>query len=364
VRRALASCCAPPFLGAMDFALLAVVAPDVTTARLLPWMFSAFSLPFGALLLPSGRLADRLGRERALRTGLVLFATGTALVAAGSGTAMLLAGRAVAGTGGALMTPAALARLTDAFAAGEPRRRALAAYGTAVVAGFMTGALAGGALATVLGWRAAVGVEAALALAAAAAVGRHDREPAAPRSLLAPARPRRGTVLAALGGAAVTATGVPGILVATTALRDAPPLATGLLLACFGAAIPLAGRIAAAGRPRSVLAGGLAVQGVAIAALGAAGTSRPALGAALAVFGAGHAAANAGAAMAVTAGLRSELQGDAAALLATAQYAGAACGPLALVGLPAVTIGGLACSAGALVAMRPRRASRARHPSR
>jgi hypothetical protein len=68
--------------------------------------------------------------------------------------------------------------------------------------------------------------------------------------------------------------------------------------------------------------------------------------------------------MAVTARLRKELQGDAAALLATAQYAGAACGPLALHGSPAITIGALACAAAALVAMPPGRASRARHPSR
>jgi MFS family permease len=438
VRRTLLTCCAPPLIAAMDFALLAVAAPvaareaslsDETVA----WLFGAFSLPFGALLLLSGRVGGRVGRVRMVRLGLLVFAAGAAAVALGRSPAALLAGRALQGIGAALMTPAALAQLTAAFTDADARRRALAAYGTSVAAGFTCGALAGGALVAAAGWRAAVTAEALAAVAAAAcaagpgtrtggpdaaaaagldvrgalgcgavvlvaalvaggtlppaaglvalglvvpALLAHERRVCAP--LLAPALLRRAATLrGALGGALVTATGVPAVVLVTLYLEDvrsSTPLEAGLLLACFGAAAPLARR-ASAGRvaraPRRLLASGLAVQGAAIAALHPlAAVAWPAgLGAALAVFGAGHVAANAGAAMTVTHAVPAELCDDAAALLATAQYAGAACGPLAL--LPAgggtLPAGALACAAAVTVALpwrAPARRRRARATAR
>jgi MFS family permease len=426
VRRTRATCCAPPFLAAMDFALVAVAAPVVArdaglSAGTVAWLFSASSLPFGALLALSGRLAGRVGRLRMIRLGLLVFAAGAAVVVAGRSPGVLLAGRALQGTGAALMTPAALAHLTAATAAGEPRRRALAAYGASVAAGFTSGAVAGGALIAVAGWREAVAVEAIAALGAAGAAGgpeaaaaraldlggalgcgllvlaltltagsaippeagvvvlavlvpvllAHERRAAEP--LLAPALLRlQATRRAALGGALVTATGVPAIVLVTLQVegaRRSTPLEAGLLLGCFGAAAPLAQRASAgpsraARTPRRLLASGLAVQGAAIMGLGPLGqVAWPAgLAAALAVFGAGHVAANAGAAMTATASVASERRDDAAALLATAQYAGAACGPLAL--LPAgggtLPAGALACAAALSVALPWRAPARRR----
>lgn len=437
MRRTLLTCCAPPFLAAMDFALLAVAAPVAAreaslSAETVAWLFSAFSLPFGALLLLGGRAAGRVGRVKTVRLGLLAFAAGAAVVAAAGSPGLLLAGRALQGTGAALMTPAALAHLTAAFAEPDARRRALAAYGTSVAAGFTCGALAGGALVAAAGWREAVAAEALAAVVAAAATARRDGpEPAGAAGLdlggalgcglvvlalalvaggtvpaeagvlallivvpallaherrvseplLAPALVRSPeTLRGALGGALVTATGVPAVVLVTLYLEDvrsSTPLETGLLLACFGAAAPVARR-ASAGRlartPRRLLASGLGAQGLAIAALHPlAAVAWPAgLAGALAVFGAGHVAANAGAAMTATASVAPALRDDAAALLATAQYAGAACGPLVL--LPAgggtLPAGALACAAAVTVALpwraraRRRRARAAARPPR
>src|SRR5438309_7827145 len=46
------------------------------------WVVTAYALPFGALLLFGGRLADRLGRKRAFQVGVIGFALASALGAA------------------------------------------------------------------------------------------------------------------------------------------------------------------------------------------------------------------------------------------------------------------------------------------
>lgn len=55
------------------------------------WVVTAYSLAFGSLLLIGGRIADLIGRKRALIIGLVGFAGASALAGAASGFEILVA---------------------------------------------------------------------------------------------------------------------------------------------------------------------------------------------------------------------------------------------------------------------------------
>src|SRR5467141_4317377 len=82
--RMLLCCAGAPFLIMLDTNIVAVSLPSI--ARDLrggftdvEWVVSAYILPFAALLMPAGALADRLGRRRMLVIGLSIFtfASGT-----------------------------------------------------------------------------------------------------------------------------------------------------------------------------------------------------------------------------------------------------------------------------------------------
>ncbi|MET9541062.1 bifunctional serine/threonine protein kinase/MFS transporter [Streptomyces sp. NPDC006553] len=135
----------------------------------------AFVVPYAALLLLGGHLADRAGGRRTLLIGLSGFATVSALGSAGVafGPALLITARVLQGGFGALVTAAALALVTTAFPRPMERMRAFGVYATISVGGpvlerFMTGSLP---------WGPVLGVVAILALIAlgAARVLPHDR---------------------------------------------------------------------------------------------------------------------------------------------------------------------------------------------
>jgi DHA2 family methylenomycin A resistance protein-like MFS transporter len=90
----------------------------------LQWVVDAYTLPFAALMLTAGTLADRFGRKRLFLGGLVLFVLGSLLCGLAPTLGWLLAGRAVQGVGAAALSPGSLAVLVAAFA--DPRKRAQA----------------------------------------------------------------------------------------------------------------------------------------------------------------------------------------------------------------------------------------------
>src|SRR5438270_412039 len=79
------------------------------------WVFTAYSLAFGGLLLLGGRLADLFGRRRMLLVGLIGFAVASALGGAATGITTLVIARAVQGAFGAVLAPAALSLFTITF---------------------------------------------------------------------------------------------------------------------------------------------------------------------------------------------------------------------------------------------------------
>ncbi len=117
------------------------------------WVVTAYTLAFGSLLLPGGRLADLLGRKVTFLIGLAGFAVVSAVGGASVSFAMLITARACQGAFAAVLVPSALSLLTTAFTEPKDRSRAFAVYGAIAGAGGAIGLLLGGALTEYLSWR-------------------------------------------------------------------------------------------------------------------------------------------------------------------------------------------------------------------
>src|SRR5580693_7083266 len=117
------------------------------------WVVTAYSLAFGSLLLPGGRLADLLGRKVTFLTGLAGFAGVSAVGGASVNFAMLVTARACQGAFAALLVPAALSLMTTTFTEPKERGQAFGIYGAIASACGAVGLLLGGALTEYLSWR-------------------------------------------------------------------------------------------------------------------------------------------------------------------------------------------------------------------
>src|SRR6202034_1276217 len=103
------------------------------------WVVTAYSLVFGSLLLPGGRLADLLGRKVTFLTGLAGFAGVSAIGGASVNFAMLITARACQGAFAALLVPSALSLLTTTFTEPKERGKAVGVFGAIAVAGRAVG---------------------------------------------------------------------------------------------------------------------------------------------------------------------------------------------------------------------------------
>ena len=158
------------FMFAADYSILNVALPEVGAGvglhlTGLPWVLSAYTLPAAGFMLLFGRLADLFGRRRLFMSGMVLLAGASLLGGLASNPAMLLGARALQGTATAMAVPAALSLITTTFTEGKRRDRALGLNGAILSGGFTVGALVGGALVSLLSWRAGFFVNVPIAVA-------------------------------------------------------------------------------------------------------------------------------------------------------------------------------------------------------
>src|ERR671930_650764 len=91
----------------------------------LEWVFNAYALTFGVLLLTGGKLADLLGRRTIFIVGLLIFTGASRGCGLDGGATSLIAARTVQGVGAALMNPATLSIITATF---PPRQRGTAIW--------------------------------------------------------------------------------------------------------------------------------------------------------------------------------------------------------------------------------------------
>jgi EmrB/QacA subfamily drug resistance transporter len=154
-------------LGAMCFALAMVMLDNTVTNVALPsiqrsfdaslsaleWTVNAYTLSFAVLLVTGGRLGDILGRRRVFLAGVVIFAAASATIAASPNEGWLVAFRAVQGVGAALMMPATLSIITNAFPPQE-RGKAIGTWAGVSAIALAIGPLLGGWLTEDVTWRA------------------------------------------------------------------------------------------------------------------------------------------------------------------------------------------------------------------
>lgn len=124
---------------------------DVSRADL-SWVINAYTIIFAALLVPSGRLADKVGRKRVFLVGVVIFAMSSGLCGLAPSVEMLIAARALQAVGGALLFPASLALILQAFPESK-RAVAVAIWGAIAALAASLGPSVGGLIIDTLDWR-------------------------------------------------------------------------------------------------------------------------------------------------------------------------------------------------------------------
>ena len=129
------------------------IADELTlSSTTLAWALNAYLLAVAAFVVLGGQLGDVLGRKRIFVVGMVLY-TLAAVVVATSGTAFqLIGGRALQGMGAAILMPATMAILHDAFPK-EKQGLVLGIWGAVGGVAFAVGPLIGGVFTDAISWR-------------------------------------------------------------------------------------------------------------------------------------------------------------------------------------------------------------------
>ncbi|MFD6398794.1 MFS transporter [Nocardia sp. NPDC060249] len=210
---ALAVIAAAQFMVIMDTSIIGIALPKMQaelgfTPGNLTWVFNAYVVAFGGLLLLGGRLSDLLGARRVFAAGWVVLGAGSVIAGAAGTVGAELAGRAIQGGGAALIAPSALTLLMMLFG-GSPQEltKALAVYGAAAPAGGTAGVFLGGVITEYISWPWVFYINVPIAVLALIAV-----------PLLMPAAPARKGSIDIAGSVTVTA----GLAAAVYAIVQAP----------------------------------------------------------------------------------------------------------------------------------------------
>lgn len=131
----------------------------------LQWVVDAYTLVFAALMLSTGALADRIGAVRAYALGAGVFTAASMACGLAPGMGTLIGARVVQGMAAAVMLPASLALVREAYADPERRARAVALWAAGGSVALALGPVVGGVLTSALSWRGIFFVNLPLGLA-------------------------------------------------------------------------------------------------------------------------------------------------------------------------------------------------------
>lgn len=203
----LAITCVSVLLVGIDMTAVNVALPAIgrdlrTGTSGLSWTIDAYTLVLAAALMAASSAADRFGRKRVFRIGLLAFAVASVLCALAPSLGWLVAFRMLQALGGSMLNPVAMAILSDAYPDRARRARAIGVWGGVTGLSLALGPIVGGALVqSSLGWRWIFVINVPIAVVACLVAGRVVTESRADR-------PRRvdpvGQLLVATALAAVT----------------------------------------------------------------------------------------------------------------------------------------------------------------
>lgn len=142
----------------LDTTILFVAFPDIartfsdTSTSELSWVLNAYTIVFAALLIPAGKIADRIGHRRAFLVGSVVFTVASMACGLAPSAELLIVFRVAQAIGGAILIPSSLALVMHAFPR-EQLPRAVAIWGAAGAVAGALGPTLGAAIVEALGWR-------------------------------------------------------------------------------------------------------------------------------------------------------------------------------------------------------------------
>ncbi|HEU5160561.1 MAG TPA: MFS transporter [Streptosporangiaceae bacterium] len=150
----------------------------------LQWVTNGYLLALAVTLIPAGKIADRFGRRRVFFIGVVAFAVASVLVGLSGGIGLVIFWRVVQGFAGALLQPASLAIIRNAFPA-DKLNAAIGVWGATVGISIAGGPIVGGLLVENVNWESVFflnGPLGVIALAVGLWVIRESRDEEAARS--------------------------------------------------------------------------------------------------------------------------------------------------------------------------------------
>ena len=183
----LAICCCSLFMVSLDNTIVNLALPSIqrdlgSSVSGLQWIVDAYTLVMACLLLLAGSTADRIGRRRVFRTGLVLFGVGSLLCSLAPSTGALIAFRAMQAVGGSMLNPVAMSIITNTFLDRRERAKAIGTWGATIGVSMALGPVLGGVLVDGVGWRSIFWVNVPVAIAALVLTTRFVPESRAPRA--------------------------------------------------------------------------------------------------------------------------------------------------------------------------------------
>jgi EmrB/QacA subfamily drug resistance transporter len=145
------------FMGFLDVTIVNIAFPDIEASFSdslagLSWILNAYNIVFAALLVPAGRLADRVGRRRMFFIGMGTFLAASAVCGLAPSVEVLVAARVFQAAGGAMLVPTSLALLLPEFPLAQ-RATATALWGATGAVAAATGPSLGGLLVDLTSWR-------------------------------------------------------------------------------------------------------------------------------------------------------------------------------------------------------------------
>ncbi|MCP9486285.1 MAG: DHA2 family efflux MFS transporter permease subunit [Gaiellaceae bacterium MAG52_C11] len=155
---ALALLSAAQFLVILDTSIIGIALPDIQAAlgfssSSLQWVFSAYVIAFGGLLLLGGRLSDLIGARRVFVGGFLVLTASSLLAGLAWSEGALIAGRAFQGLGAALIAPSAMAIVLGLFTTPSELGKAMSIWGASAPAGGTAGVFLGGVITEWVSWR-------------------------------------------------------------------------------------------------------------------------------------------------------------------------------------------------------------------
>ena len=162
------------FIALLDTTIVNVALPSIRTSldaseATLSWIISGYALAFGLVLIPAGRLGDRIGHKWVFVIGLALFTLASVACGVAQSDLQLIVSRVLQGLAGGLFVPAVTAFIQLLFPAAS-RGKAFAIMGAVIGVSSALGPIVGGLIIEAFGeesgWRLVFGVNLPIGIAA------------------------------------------------------------------------------------------------------------------------------------------------------------------------------------------------------